>query len=72
MQKMTKFDDFTKENIKKHNPNWLQLPDHPCRMLIIAGSGSGKINSLFNLMIHLSEFGKFYLLSIHMKQNINC
>ena len=72
MQKMTKFDDFTKENIKKHKPNWLQLPDHPCRMLIIAGSGSGKINSLFNLMIHLSEFGKFYLLSIHMKQNINC
>ena len=24
---MVKFDDVTKENIKKHNPNWPQIPD---------------------------------------------
>ena len=31
----------------KYNPNW---PDHPCRILIIGGSWSGKMNALFNLM----------------------
>ena len=39
---MIKIDDFTKENIKQHNPNWSQIPD-PYRILIIGGSGSGKI-----------------------------
>ena len=37
--------DVTKENIKEHNPNWPQIPDHPCRTLLIAGSGSGKKSS---------------------------
>ena len=46
---MINFDDATKENIKEHNPNWPQIPDHPCRILIIGGSVSGKTNSLFNL-----------------------
>ena len=27
---------------KNHNPNWVYIPDHPCRVLIIEGSGSGK------------------------------
>ena len=31
-----------KENIKKHNLNWPQIPDHPYRTIIIRGSGSGK------------------------------
>ena len=47
---MIKLDDVTKENIKKHDPNWPQIPDHPCRMLIPGGSGSGKTNSLYNLI----------------------
>ena len=25
-----------------HNPNWPYIPDHPYRILIIGGSGSGK------------------------------
>ena len=25
---MTSFDDFTKENIKEHNPNWPEIPGH--------------------------------------------
>ena len=33
-----------------HNPNWSYLPDHPYRILIIGGSGSGKINVLPNLI----------------------
>ena len=39
---MIKFDDVTKENIKGHNPNWPQFPDHPYRTLITRGFGSGK------------------------------
>ena len=35
------------KNIKQHNPNWAQIPDHPYKILIIGGSGSGKTNSLF-------------------------
>ena len=26
----------------KHNNNWPYIPDHPYRILIIGGSGSGK------------------------------
>ena len=38
---MINFDDVTKENIKKHNPNWPQILDHLWKILIIRGSGSG-------------------------------
>ena len=47
---MINFDNVTKENIKEHNPNWQQIFNHPCIILIIGGSGSGKTNSLFNLI----------------------
>ena len=50
MLKMINLDDVTKE--KKHNPNWPQIPNYWYRMLVIKGSGSGKICSLFNLIIH--------------------
>ena len=40
MQKMITFDDVTKENIKQHNLNWPQIPDHSYRILKIRGSGS--------------------------------
>ena len=49
---MINFDNVTKENIKEHNPNWSQVPDHPYRILITGGSGSGKANSFLNLLIH--------------------
>ena len=32
-----------------HSPNWLYINDHPYRILIIGGSGSGKIHVLFEL-----------------------
>ena len=50
IQKMINFDDIVKENIKEHNPYWPEIPDHPYRIFIIRGSGSGKTNSLFNLI----------------------
>ena len=36
--------------IKKHNEKWSYIPDHPYKTLIIGGSGSGKTNTLLNLM----------------------
>ena len=42
---MINFDDVTKEKIKKHNPNWPPIPDHPYRIIITGSSGSGKTNS---------------------------
>ena len=35
-----------------HNPNWPYISDHPCRLLIIGGSGSGKTHVLLNLIKH--------------------
>ena len=35
-----------------HNPNWPYIPDHRYRILIIDGSGSGKVNVLLNLIKH--------------------
>ena len=49
---MINFDDITKENIKEHNTDWPQIPDHPYRVLIIGGSRSGKTNGLPNLISH--------------------
>ena len=61
IQKMINFDDVTEENIKEHNPNWPQIPDHPYRILLIAGAGSGKMNSLFGLINHQLDIDKIYL-----------
>ena len=58
---MINFDDIIKENIKEHNQNWQHFPDHPYRILIIRGSGSGKTNSLLNLINHRPDTDKIYL-----------
>ena len=58
---MINFDDVIKENIKEHNPNWAQISDHPYGALIIGGSGSGKTNSLFNLINQQPDIDKIYL-----------
>ena len=50
MPKVINYDDVTKENINKHNLNWLGIPDHLYRILVIGGSGSGKTNALINLI----------------------
>ena len=34
IQKLINFDDFIKEEREEHNPNCLQIPDHPYRILI--------------------------------------
>ena len=59
---MFNFDDAVKENIKEHNPNWPDIPDHQYRILIIGGSGSGKTNSLFNLINQKKKFIYMHIL----------
>ena len=57
---MISFDYVTKHNIKEHNPNWSQTPDHPYRKLVIGGSGSGRANPLFNLINEEPDIDKIY------------
>ena len=45
----------------KNRKNWLFIPDHPYRMLIIGGSGSRKTNALLNLIKEQSDIDKIYL-----------
>ena len=42
--------NLNNENKTEHNPKWSYIPDHPYRILVICGSGSGKINALLNLI----------------------
>ena len=49
--------------MRERNPNWLEIPNHPYRMLIIGGSGSGKTSSLLNLKNHQPDIGKTYVLA---------
>ena len=52
---MINFDDYTNENKINHNP------DNQYRLLIIAGSGSGKTNTLLNLIENQLDIDKIYL-----------
>ena len=58
---MINFDEYTNENKSKHNLNWPLIPDHPYRILIIGGSGSGKTNALLNLINNQPDIDKIYL-----------
>ena len=49
---MINFDDITKENIKRHNPDWLQILDDTYIISTTGGYGTGKTNSLFHLINH--------------------
>ena len=41
---MINFEYITKEDIKKHNTKWLQIPNHPYRILIIGSFGKEKLS----------------------------
>ena len=61
MEEIVNFDDVTKENIKEHNPNQPKIPVLPYKILLIGGSGSGKADSLSNLINHQPQIDKIYL-----------
>ena len=54
-------DDITNKNNKRHNKKWPYIPDHPHKILIIGGSGSGKTNALLNLIKEQDYIDKLYL-----------
>ena len=58
---MINFDDYVNENKTEHNRNWSYIPDHSYRILIIGGSGYGKINVLLNLVENQPVIDKIYL-----------
>ena len=58
---MINLDSITNENNKEHNEKWPYIPDHPYRILIIGGSGSGKTNALINLINEQNDIDKIYL-----------
>ena len=58
---MINLDDITNENNEEHNEKWPYIPDHPYRILIIGGSGSGKTNTLLHLIKKQDDIDKVYL-----------
>ena len=58
---MINLDSITNKKNKKHNEKWPYIPDHPYRILIIGGSGSGKTNTLLNLINEQHDIDKIYL-----------
>ena len=47
--------------ITEHNSNWPYIPDHPYGILIVGDSGSGKTNTLLNLINNQADIDKIYL-----------
>ena len=58
---MINLDSITNQNNKKHNEKWPYIRDHPYRILIIGGSGSGKTNTLLNLIKEQGVIDEIYL-----------
>ena len=58
---MINSDDYANENKIQHNKKWPYIPEHPYRILIIGGSGSGNTNPLLNLISNQPDIDKIYL-----------
>ena len=58
---MFNFDYITKEDKKEHNSNGPQFPNHPQKILIVGGSGSGKTNAQLNPINYEPDNDKTYL-----------
>ena len=58
---MINLDNITSENNEEHNEKWPHIPDHPYRILIIGGFGSGKTNTLRHLINEQDIIDKMYL-----------
>ena len=59
--KMINLDSIANENNKKHNEKWPYILDYPYRILVIGSSGSGKTNTLLNLINEQNDNDKIYL-----------
>ena len=68
--KMINLDSVTSKNNKEDNGKWSYIPDHPYRILIIGGSGSGKTNALLNLINEQDDIiiDKIYLYARYLNE----
>ena len=58
---MINLDSITNKNNKEHNKKWPYILNHPYRILIIGGSGSGETNALINLINEQNDIDKIHL-----------
>ena len=58
---MINLDSIINEKNKEYNKKLPYIPDHSYRILIIGGLGSGKTNTLLNLMNEPDDIDKIYL-----------
>ena len=58
---MINLDNIVNNKNNNHNEKWSYIPDHPYRILKIGGSGSGKTNTLLNLINEQKDSDKIYL-----------
>ena len=58
---MINLDNIINKNNEEQNEKWPYIPDNPYRILIIARSGSGKTNTLLNLINEQRDIDKIYL-----------
>ena len=65
---MINLDSITRENKKEHNGKWPYIPDHPYRILKIGGSGSGKTNTLLDLINEQNDIEKIYLYTKNLSE----
>ena len=57
---MINLDSITNESNKEHNEKRPYIPDHLYRIIIIGGSGSGKINPLLYLINNQNDTDKIF------------
>ena len=58
---MINLDSIINENNKEYYKKWSYIPNHQYRILIICSSGSGKTNTLLNLINEQGVIDKIYL-----------
>ena len=61
---MINLDNIVNDNNDEHNEKWPYIPDYPYRILITGESGSGKKNTLLNLIKEQRDIDKTYLYAI--------
>ena len=64
---MINLNNIVNNNNKGHNENWPYIPDYPDSILIIGGSGSGKTNTLLNLIDEQRD--KIYLFTKDLSES---